>query len=168
MGIKVEGGGGPDSEINVTPLIDIVLVMLIIFMVAIPMKIDEIAANLPKKTEVVQQEEMPEDQLVVQAYYDGSFGLNAVEMPLKDIYKELRTRLKFKKRRVVFVDGHPEVTVKTIVRAMDVARDAGAERVAMARLKPDGPKRYTPEELEAIEAAAAAAAAEGEQPAPEE
>ena len=161
MGIK--GGSGPDSEINVTPLIDVVLVMLIIFMVAIPIKIDEIAANLPKKTEVVQQNEMPEDQLVVQAYYDGSYGLNAVEMSLKDIYKELRLRLKFKKRRVVFVDGHPEVKVKAIVMAMDVAREAGAERVAMARLKPEGPKRYTLEELAAIEAAAAEAA-EGEQP----
>ncbi len=147
MGIKVEGGKGPDSEINVTPLIDIVLVMLIIFMVAVPIKIDEIAANLPKKTEVVEQKDMPEDQLVIMGWTDGSYGLNKHPMELDAVYEELRVRLKFKKSRVVFVDAHPDVEVYRIVKMMDVARMAGAERVAMARLKPEGPRQLTPEEI---------------------
>ncbi|MFH1469987.1 MAG: biopolymer transporter ExbD [Pseudomonadota bacterium] len=141
----------PDSEINVTPLIDIVLVMLIIFMVAVPIKIDEIAANLPKETQVVEPEEMPEDQLVVMGWEDGNIGLNKIPMERDKIYEELRIRLKFKKSRVVFVDAHPEVKVGTIVLLMDIAREAGAERVAMARLKPEGPRQYTAEELQQME-----------------
>jgi biopolymer transport protein ExbD len=139
---------GPDSEINVTPLIDIVLVMLIIFMVAVPIKIDEIAANLPKDTQVVEPEAMPEDQLVVMGWEDGAIGLNKIPMERDKIYEELRIRLKFKKSRVVFVDAHPAVKVGTIVQLMDIAREAGAERVAMARLKPEGPRKYTPEEIQ--------------------
>jgi biopolymer transport protein ExbD len=147
MSVKLTGGRGPDSEINVTPLIDIVLVMLIIFMVAVPIKIDEIAANLPKDTQVVQPEQVPEDQLVVMGWEDGAFGLNKIPMTLEQIYDELRIRLKFKKSRVVFVDAHPAVKVAAIVQLMDVARQAGAERVAMAKMKPEGPRRYTAEEL---------------------
>lgn len=153
MGAKINAtsGAGPDSEINVTPLIDIVLVMLIIFMVAVPIKIDEIAANLPKKTEVVEQQDMPEDQLVIMGWPDGSYGLNKLPMELDAVYEELRVRLKFKKSRIVFVDAHPDVKVERIVRMMDVARMAGAERVAMARLKPEGPRQYTPEEVQQME-----------------
>jgi biopolymer transport protein TolR len=153
MGMKLDTGtaSGPSSEINVAPLIDVVLVMLIIFMVAVPIKIDEIAANLPKKTEVVEQKDMPEDLLVIMGWTDGSYGLNKLPMELDDVYEELRVRLKFKKSRVVFVDAHPDVTVERIVKMMDVARMAGAERVAMARLKPEGPRQYTPEEVEMME-----------------
>ncbi len=153
MGMKLDTGeaSGPSSEINVAPLIDVVLVMLIIFMVAVPIKIDEIAANLPKKTEVVEQKDMPEDQLVIMGWTDGSYGLNKLPMELGDVYEELRVRLKFKKSRVVFVDAHPDVPVHRIVKMMDTARMAGAERVAMARLKPDGPRQYTPEEVQLME-----------------
>jgi len=182
MGLKIDTGNsqGPDSDINVAPLIDVVLVMLIIFMVAVPIKIDEIAANLPKKTEVVEQKDMPEDQLVIMGWTDGSYGLNKVTMELDDVYEELRVRLKFKKSRVVFVDAHPDVPVHRIVKMMDVARMSGAERVAMARLKPEGPRQYTAEEIQMMETysaeelleiraekRAAKAAGELEEPAPE-
>ncbi len=153
MGMKIDTGpaSGPSSEINVAPLIDVVLVMLIIFMVAVPIKIDEIAANLPKKTEVVEQKDMPEDQLVIMGWTDGSYGLNKLPMDLEDVYEELRVRLKFKKSRIVFVDAHPDVPVHRIIKMMDTARMAGAERVAMARLKPEGPRQYTPEEVAQME-----------------
>jgi biopolymer transport protein TolR len=153
MGMNIDTGtsSGPSSEINVAPLIDVVLVMLIIFMVAVPIKIDEIAANLPKKTEVVEQKDMPEDQLVIMGWTDGQYGLNKLPMELDDVYEELRVRLKFKKSRVVFVDAHPDVEVHRIVKMMDVARMSGAERVAMARLKPEGPRQYTPEEVQLME-----------------
>ncbi len=153
MGMKIDTGpaSGPSSEINVAPLIDVVLVMLIIFMVAVPIKIDEIAANLPKKTEVVEQQDMPEDQLVIMGWTDGKYGLNKLPMELDDVYEELRVRLKFKKSRVVFVDAHPDVPLHRIVKMMDTARMAGAEKVAMARLKPEGPRQYTPEEIQQME-----------------
>lgn len=136
---RIKGGAGPDSEINVTPLIDIVLVMLIIFMVLTPIKIQEMAADLPKKTELVEQDDLPEDQLLVAAYADGTIALNKKMVTFDQLKEELSKRLKFKKSRVVFVDAAFDTPYANVVRAMDTARDAGAERVALATMKPEGP-----------------------------
>ena len=60
MGFKLGGDGGsnaPNSEINVTPLIDIMLVLLIIFMIAMPRMVNEMAMNLPSKTESKKKED---------------------------------------------------------------------------------------------------------------
>ncbi len=139
MGAKPGTGTGPQSDINVTPLIDIVLVMLIIFMVAVPIKIEEIALNLPKDTQIVEEEDVPEDQMVIAVYQNGSMALNKKLLAVPELVKELDLRLRFKKSRVVFVDAHPDIDYATVVTAMDAARDAGAERVALTRMKPEGP-----------------------------
>lgn len=142
MGIQVKGGTTPDSEINVTPLIDIVLVMLIIFMVMTPMQIEEMAVRLPEKTETVdQQEDLPEDQLVVLAFEDGQIALNKRYVTMEELGQELTKRLKYKRSRVVFLDAHPEVAYLSVVQVMDVIRDSGAERVALAKMKEEGPPR---------------------------
>ena len=151
MGAKLGSGSGPQSDINITPLIDIVLVMLIIFMVSVPIKIEEIALNLPKDTQVVEEEDVPEDQMVIAVYQNGSMALNKKLMAIPELVKELNIRLRFKKTRVVFVDAHPDVDYGTVVTAMDVARDAGCDRVALARMKPEGPG--LPDGLEATPAA---------------
>jgi len=151
MGAKLGSGSGPQSDINITPLIDIVLVMLIIFMVSVPIKIEEIALNLPKDTQVVEEEDVPEDQMVIAVYQNGSMALNKRLMAIPELVKELNIRLRFKKTRVVFVDAHPDVDYGTVVTAMDVARDAGCDRVALARMKPEGPG--LPDGLEATPAA---------------
>ena len=84
MGMKLKGteSSGPNGDINVTPLIDVVLVLLIIFMVLTPIIIEEMAVNLPQKTEKVESDNIPEDQLLVAACADGSFTLNRTELGL--------------------------------------------------------------------------------------
>ncbi len=144
MGIKIKGGSGPDSDINVTPLIDIVLVMLIIFMVMTPMKIDEMAVNLPEKTEVVEQDEQKPDQLVVAIYDDGSMALNKRILSMEELARQLRIRLRTAKRRVVFVDAHPDLPYGSVVAVMDMVRNAGADKVGLATLKDEGPLRPGP------------------------
>ena len=153
MDIKISSGGGPDSDINVTPLIDIVLVMLIIFMVMTPIQIEEMAVNLPEKTEVVQTDDMPKDQLVVAVYDDGLIALNKRYMDMTELSEQLNKRLKFKRRgaRVVFLDAHPDVIYKDVIVVMDVIRDAGADKVALARMKEDGPIRPPEAGLEGAE-----------------
>ena len=141
MAIKIDGAKGPEGDINVTPLIDIVLVMLIIFMVLTPIVIEEMAVHLPEKTEVIPQEDMPKDQLLVAVYDDGTVALNKKVMPLAELRTALATRLKAKSKRVVFVDGHPDVPYGFMVKAMDTVRDAGADRIGIAKLKDDGPAR---------------------------
>jgi len=128
-------GRSAASDINVTPLIDVVLVLLIIFMVITPITIEEMAVNLPKKTEEVQKEDLPKDQLVAAACKDGTFALNKRVMSLDELATQTRNRLRRKKEKVVFIDGHPNAGYRGVVQLIDVVREAGAERVGIARLK---------------------------------
>lgn len=135
MQLPTKGGGGGMSEINVTPLIDIMLVLLIIFMVITPPTVTEMAANLPQNTESVPQDDVPQDQLVAAVCEDGTMALNKKVMPLEDLHESVRKRLRVKAKKVVFVDAHPDAPYDRVVSLMDSVRDAGAERVGLARLK---------------------------------
>ena len=139
MGAKVGGGKGANSDINVTPLIDVVLVLLIIFMVLTPRTIEEMTANLPSKTETVKKKDDKKDQLLVAVYEDGSAALNLKKMDDREIWDQLRKRLRAKEKKVVFVDAHPNLNYGRVVQMMDLVKDAGADRVGLARLKDEGP-----------------------------
>lgn len=141
MGAKVGGSkGGANSDINVTPLIDVVLVLLIIFMVLTPRTIEEITANLPAKTETRKKQDDKNDQLLVAVYEDGSAALNLKKMDDRELWDQLRQRLRGTDKKVVFVDAHPNLDFGRVVTMMDLAKDAGADRVGLARLKDEGPK----------------------------
>jgi biopolymer transport protein ExbD len=139
MGMKLKGteSSGPNGDINVTPLIDVVLVLLIIFMVLTPIIIEEMAVNLPQKTEKVESDNIPEDQLLVAACADGSFTLNRKPLALEELTVEVRKGLRRKKAKSVFVDGHPDAGYGNMVQLMDAVRDAGAEKIGLAKLKTD-------------------------------
>ena len=124
------------SEINVTPLIDIVLVLLIIFMVLTPIMIYEISVNLPDKTETVEQEDdVPKDQLLLAVCKDGTLTLNRKQLDAEAMSESLTKRLRSKAKKVIFADAHPDASYDRVVMALDMARDAGAERLGMASLK---------------------------------
>jgi biopolymer transport protein ExbD len=133
--IQSRPGKPAAHEINVTPLIDVVLVLLIIFMVLTPILIEEMAVNLPEKTETVEQEDMPEQQLVAATCADGTFALNRQVMDLPRMQEEIARQLRSKSSRIVFVDAHPDVDYARVVEMIDVVRAAGAETVGMATLK---------------------------------
>ncbi len=154
MGFNMNKGSGPDSDINVTPLIDIVLVMLIIFMVITPRTVEEMAANLPSQTKQQRPKDDKPDQLLVAAYDNGEIALNLKVMERKELFKQLRKRLRAKDKKVVFVDAHPNLEYGKVVEVMDLVRDAGADRVGLARLKDDGPARVSTAPPEGAEGAA--------------
>jgi len=134
---KLKGlkGKPPASDINVTPLIDVVLVLLIIFMVITPILIQEMAVNLPDKTETVQPDDAPKEQLVAAVCEDGTYALNRKVMDLTDLHDEVRKRLRGRPDKVVFIDGHPDAPYGHVVDLMDAVRDAGAEKLGVASLK---------------------------------
>jgi biopolymer transport protein ExbD len=157
VGFNMDRGNGPDADINVTPLIDIVLVMLIIFMVITPRTVEEMAANLPSQTK--QQRPKPDevpDQLLVAAYDNGEVALNLKVMERRELFDQLRRRLRAKEKKVVFVDAHPNLEYGKVVEVMDLVRDAGADRVGLARLKDEGPGRAPTAAPEGGEGAAGA------------
>jgi biopolymer transport protein ExbD/biopolymer transport protein TolR len=139
MGMKLKGleGKAPNGDINVTPLIDVVLALLIIFMVLTPIIIEEMAVNLPQKTEKVETDDLPKDQLLVAACPDGSFTLNRKQMALEQLTVEVRKGLRRKKSKSVFVDGHPDAGYGNMVQLMDAVREAGADKIGLAKLKSD-------------------------------
>ena len=160
MGFKIEKGDGPNSDINITPLIDVVLVLLIIFMVLTPRTVEEMSANLPSKKPIKQDTPKdPKDQLLVAAYADGEVALNLNLLTKRELFEQLKQRLRARDKRVVFLDAHPDLDYATVVAVMDLIRDAGADRVGLARMKDEGPKH--PDD---VEGEGAAEGAEGAEP----
>lgn len=139
--IRFKKGTPASKDINVTPLIDIVLVLLIIFMVGSAIPIHEMEPSLPDKIDTVQQEDMPKDQLIAAVYEDGTIALNLQPMSLEELKTQVYKRLMGKSVKVVFVDAHPDASYARVVEVMDTVRDAGAEKVGIASLKDEGPPR---------------------------
>jgi len=161
MGAKLGGGGGGFNDINMTPLIDIVLVVLIIMMVSIPIQVNRLGVKVPNP-ETPPPKNPPEstEQLAVAIYEDGRIALNrkvlvqdssilldpnapasAKDEALFSLGTELTLRLKAARKKNVFIDAHPDVNFGIVVDIMDLARESGASKdgVRMARLKEQGP-----------------------------
>lgn len=140
------GGSGTISELNLTPLIDIVLVVLIIMMVNIPIQIEEMGVKLPGKVEVQSKPDTKSEQLVIAIYAPTEkqpdvfpLALNRKLMDKDTVFSEVTRRLRGMEKKNVFIDGHPDVPYGRLVDMMDLARQAGAEKVGLARLKDAGP-----------------------------
>jgi biopolymer transport protein ExbD len=140
LGAKLGAAKGGFSDINMTPLIDIVLVVLIIMMVNIPIQIEEMGLKLPAKIENPPPPPLnPPDQLVIALYKDGTIALNRRLMPEQTLFFEITRRLRPMDPKNVFIDGDPAVPFGRIVDMMDLAREAGAAKVGLTKMKDTGP-----------------------------
>lgn len=138
MGAKV-GGKGAISDINMTPLIDIVLVVLIIMMVNVPIQIREMGVKLPSDQPPTTPPPPNAEQLVIALYEDDTVALNRVVMKEESLVYEITRRIMGYSKKVVFIDAHPKVKYGRVVDMMDVARESGASTVGLAKMKPGGP-----------------------------
>ncbi|HYV51316.1 MAG TPA: biopolymer transporter ExbD [Dongiaceae bacterium] len=119
------------SDINVTPLIDVLLVLLIIFMMVTPLLTMAMNSDLPKKAAEPLPEEYSERQLVLSIHNDGRFFLNKEEVPLTGVASRIRGALSERTQKVLFLDAEDGVPYGTVVQAMDLCVGAGAEHVAL-------------------------------------
>ena len=139
MGMDVGGKkGGVKSDINVTPLVDVVLVLLIIFLVTMPIMMRQITIEVPRKADKrVEFDPKAGEQITIELGPDGRalLRVGASEEPnlsLMDLPAKLKPALKKKTGdKVVFVDFDFEVKYDNVVALMDVVRGAGAETVAL-------------------------------------
>ena len=138
----VKLGSPPNSEINITPLVDVVLVLLIIFMVVTPLLEKDIEVRVPQSEQVDQVQEVPPDQLVVSLDQKGEISLNTEKIPDADYVEKLKHVLAAKSKgdRVVFFTADEKTNYAKLVAALDGARQAGAEVLGMATDKIEAPK----------------------------
>ena len=132
MAFSAGGGGAVKSEINITPLVDVVLVLLILFMVATPILQMGLDVEVPPKVEITGPPPKSEqNQLVVTVKRDGIY-LNTQKL---DSPKALRDALapqmvsRPPADRVVFINAEDTVAFDSAVQAMDAAHEAGAAKV---------------------------------------
>lgn len=143
MGAQL-GAKGAMSEMNMTPLIDIVLVVLIIMMVTIPIEVQQMGVKVPGPPIENQPPPPPsDDQLLVAVYADGSIALNRKQMTEDVLFYELTRRLRPLEHKNVFVDAHPEAPYERVVKMIDLGRQAGAAKVGLAKMKEIGPLAAT-------------------------
>jgi biopolymer transport protein ExbD len=143
MGAKVGNADGPEGDLNLTPLIDIVLVILIIMMVNIPIQIEEMGVKLPGSQVSQRNDSPPADQLVVAVYENGDLALNRRLMTEEVLFYEVTRRLRPMSKKNVFIDAAAGIDYGRVVDMVDLAREAGAAKVGLARMKDSGPAEAT-------------------------
>jgi biopolymer transport protein ExbD len=139
MGAKLGSSGTIQADLNLTPLIDIVLVVLIIMMVNMPIEIEAMGVKLPPKTQVTPPPDTDVEQMVVAIYDDGKIALNRKIMTEEYMFQEVTRRLKPLEQKNVFIDAGPTIKFERVVDMIDMARAAGAAKVGLAKLKESGP-----------------------------
>jgi biopolymer transport protein ExbD len=131
MAMAAGGGAGLSNDINVTPMIDVLLVLLIIFMAVLPSMRKAIDIQLPDPTPSVAPANAKSDQIVLEVKPGGQFFINS-EVQTKD---HMGARLKEiydpRPEKVIFVKGSPGVLYGDVIFAMDVARGAGVKVIGI-------------------------------------
>lgn len=127
--------GGIIAEINMIPLIDVSLILLIIFMVITPFLVQsQIQVNLPKASTGTKGGD--EDLLKVQLAANGAMTMDGKRVRFQDLAKELRLRLAKSHKKTVLVEADKTVPVERVVAVFDAARKLGAGKIGIA-VKPE-------------------------------
>ncbi|MBK7864138.1 MAG: biopolymer transporter ExbD [Archangiaceae bacterium] len=131
--MTVKPQGRPNSEINVTPLVDVVLVLLIIFMVVTPLLEKDIDVRVPDQEQVEVETEVPPDQLVVSLDAEGRLKLNSEDVAEAEYVERLTRAInaKAKGEKLVFFLADEKTNYGRLVVALDGAKQAGAETLGM-------------------------------------
>jgi biopolymer transport protein TolR len=134
-----------NSEINVTPLVDVVLVLLIIFMVVTPLLEKNIPVNTPSSEKVEEVTEVPPDQLVVYVNRTGQMRINSDAVTDAEFIGKLKERLDAHapNDRIVFIVAEDELNYSRLISVIDGAKQAGAEVLGFATDPPD-PAMFPP------------------------
>ena len=120
--------GGVKSDINVTPLVDVMLVLLIIMMLVAPMLQQGVAVRLPTATNTIDKPETQE-QTVLAIAKDKSYYLNAKPVQEGEMTTRLNELLENKKEKIVLIKADEEVEYSAVMTAMDQLRQAGIEDI---------------------------------------
>ena len=129
MAMSLGGSSHQKAEMNVTPLIDVLLVLIIIFLVITPSLSHGLNALVPQPAD--QTPAAPRDDIVVTVIGDRTVRLNQETVAIADLDERLKTVFKNAANHVIFVRGNKELDFHYIAEVIDVAKGAGLDRVAL-------------------------------------
>jgi len=136
MGMAVGGQGGPKSDINMTPMIDVLLVLIIIFMVITPLTPKGLEALVPQPPPPGQKQTLSDQRTVVIVIDDKHhMMINSEDTDENHLGDRLTEIFKTRAERVVFVKGDPSIEFLWVAKAIDIAHGAGIDKVGLMTAK---------------------------------
>jgi len=131
MAMDVGGAkGGPKSDINVTPLVDVMLVLLIIMMLIAPMLQKGVPVTLPIAENTVDKPET-QNQTVVAVDSKNKFYVDGIQVERAMMADRVKTKLEDKTERIVLIKGDQDASYSSIMAAMDDLRKVGIEDIGL-------------------------------------
>lgn len=117
------------SDINVTPFVDVMLVLLIIFMVTAPMMIEGVAVNLPQTT--AKSVKTSEDPLILTVTKEGGIFLERTEIKPEDLENKLKSIMKYREDNEILLKADKDVLYGFVVQVMAGIKRAGVDKLGM-------------------------------------